>query len=230
MKNSNPSLVLYFVSYVLFLFFSRILEDKETMLLFKPVILTSITFYYVTQSKIKKNYLHFVAIALCFISDNMSLFEETMLHLVSIALYLVVLFILLYFIITDSKLLKKGTKAEKYFGIIIFTAIILFLIVKLTSVFIVKTKMHHYFLIFNYVVVFISVLILSFYNFLKHKSQSSKFLVLTLLALFFSDFFSVINEYYFTSKAIIYLACAIELPSYYFLIKYFIARDNELLK
>jgi hypothetical protein len=221
---------MYFLSYVLFLFFFRILEDKETMLLFKPVILASITFYYVSQSKIKKNHLHFVVIGLCFISDNMNLFGETLLHMVSIAIYLVVLFILLYFIIKDSKLLKKGTKAEKYFGVAIFIAILLFLIAKLTSVFIVKTKIHHYYFIFNYVVVFLSVLFLSFYNFLKHKTESSKFLVLTLLALFFSDFFSVLNAYYFTFKPMVYLACAFEIPSYFFLIKYFIARDKEAIK
>lgn len=230
MKNISPSLILHFLSYILYLFFFRIMDDRETMLLFKPIILASITFYYFNFSRIKKNVLHFVIIALCFISDNLNLFGETLFHEISIGLYLVVLFILLYLIVKDSKLLVKGSSIEKYFGVSIVVLIILFVITKLTSTYILKTKIHHYYLILNYIVIFLNVFILSFYNLFKRKSQSSKFLVATLLGLFFADFLSVIHSYYFHSKILIYLSCLFELPIYYFLIKYFISRDYEAIK
>ncbi|WP_320814995.1 hypothetical protein [Flavobacterium sp.] len=230
MKNISPSLVLHFISYILYLFFFRIIEDKESIIIFKPIILASIAFYYVNQSYVKKNILHFVIIGLLFISDNMNLFGEVKFHEISIGVYLIVLFTLLFLIVKDSKLLTKGSSFDKYFGIIISILVLLFVLAKLTSTFILKTKIHHYYFILNYIVVFLSVLILSFYNFFKRKTLSSKFLVATLMCLFLSDLFSVINSYYFPFRPLVYISCLSELPVYYFLIKYFINRDLEKIK
>lgn len=230
MKNISPSLVLYFISYILYLFFFRIIEDKEIILFFKPIILASITYYYINQSKLKKNILHFVIIGLMFISDNMNLFGEVMLHELSIAIYLVVLFILLFLIVNDSKLLINGSSFEKYFGVGITILVLLFVFTKLTSALIFKIKFHNYYLFLNYVVVLLSVLILSFYNYFKRKTLSSKFLVAALMCLFLSDFFAVINSYYFPFKLLVLASCLFELPIYYFLIKYFSNRDLEKIK
>ncbi|MFT6638140.1 MAG: hypothetical protein ACJAYP_000709 [Flavobacterium sp.] len=230
MKNISPSLILHFLSFILYLFFFRIIKDTETMILFKPVILASIAYYYINQSRIKKHTLHFVIIGLCFISDNMNLFGEVFFHELSMGLYLIVLFVLLYLIVKDSKLIVKGSSFEKYFGVIITILVLLFVFTKLTSTYVLKTKIHHYYLILNYIVVFLSVLILSFYNFFKRKTLSSKFLVATLICLFLADLFSVINAYYFPFKSFVYISCLFELPIYYFLITYFINRDLEIIK
>ena len=200
MNKTSPSLILYFLSFVFYLYFFRIIEDKETILLFKPIILTSITFYYINYSKVRKNNLHFLIIALTFLSDNMNLFGEVLFHEISIGLYLIVLFVLLYLIVKDSRLLVKGSSIDKYFGVIIVVLVLLFVFFKLTSTFLLKTKIHHYYFILNYIVVFLSVLILSFYNLFKRKTMSSKYLVATLMCLFLADLFSVINAYYFHNK------------------------------
>lgn len=230
MKKISPSLILHFLSYILYLFFFRIIEDKEMILFFKPIILTSITYYYVVESKVKKSALHFYIIGLLFISDNINLFGENFFHELSIAMYLVILFFLLYLIVKDSKLLTKGTPYDKYFGVIITILVLLFILTKITSTFLFKTKFHNYYLFLNYVVVLLSVLILSFYNLFKRKTISSKFLVATLMCLFISDFFAVINTYYFQFKPLVYLSCLVELPVYYFLINYFVNRDLEKIK
>jgi len=230
MNKTSPSLILYFLSFVFYLYFFRIIEDKETILLFKPIILTSITFYYINYSKVRKNNLHFLIIALTFLSDNMNLFGEVLFHEISIGLYLIVLFVLLYLIVKDSRLLVKGSSIDKYFGVIIVVLVLLFVFSKLTSTYLLKTKIHHYYFILNYIVVFLSVLILSFYNLFKRKTVSSKYLVATLMCLFFADLFSVINAYYFHNKVLVYVSCLSELPIYYFLIKYFINRDLEAVK
>jgi hypothetical protein len=230
LKKINPSLVLYFISYILYLFFFIILEDKETILLFKPIILASITFYYVSYSKVKKNVLHFVVVGAFFVSDNMNLFGEFLFHEIAIAFYIIAFFILLYLIVRDSKLLVKGSSLEIYFGIIIIILILLFVFATLTSIYVLKTKIHHYYFIFNYVVVFLSVLFLSFYNLFKRKTLSSKFLVLWLFSLFMADLLTVINSYYFSFKMLVYLSSLFELPSYYFMVRYFIARDKEAVK
>ncbi len=230
MKKISPSLVFHFVFYILYLFFYKIIGDKETILLFKPVILASISFYYISQNKLKKNLIHFVIIGLLFISDNMNLFGETLFHEISIGLYVLVLFILLYLIIKDSTLLKEGSSFNKYLELIMVVFLVLFVFTKLVSTYVLKTKFIHYYLIVNYLVVFLSVFVLSFYNLFKIKSNSSRFLVATLMCLFVSDLFSVINTYYFSFKPLIYLSVITELPVYYFLIKYFINRDIERIK
>jgi hypothetical protein len=160
----------------------------------------------------------------------MNLFGETLFHEISIGLYVLVLFILLYLIIKDSKLLKEGSSFTKYLELIMVVFLVLFVFTKLVSTYVLKTKFIHYYLIVNYLVVFLSVFVLSFYNLFKIKSNSSRFLVATLMCLFVSDLFSVINTYYFSFKPLIYLSVITELPVYYFLIKYFINRDIERIK
>jgi hypothetical protein len=157
----------------------------------------------------------------------MNLFGEVLFHEISLGLYIFVLFILIYLIIKDSKLLIKGSTIEKYFGVIIVVFALIFIFAKLSTTYLLKTKIIHYYLILNYVIVFLSVLILSFYNFFVRKTRSSKFLTYTLLCLFFADFFSVINAYYFPSKFFVYTSCIFELPIYFLLINYFISRDAE---
>lgn len=230
MKNLSPSLILYFVSYILYLFFFKIMEDKETILYVKPIILASISFYYVNQPYLKKNNLHYFIIGLTFIADNMNLFGEVLFHEVSIVFYIVVLFTLLFLIVKDSKLLENKRILNRYFGVLIVVLVVLFVFSKLTSIYNFKTKMHQYYLILNYIVVFLSVLILSIYNFIKWKNLSSKFLVATLSCLFLSDLFAVINSYYYTNRLLVYLSLISEIPVYYFLIKYFINRDLEEAK
>ena len=171
-----------------------------------------------------------IFLGILFIADNVNLLLETVFFQMAISLYLVVLFLFMYLILKDSKLIKKGSKLDRYLGTAVIIGILSFLILKLVSIYIIKNKFHSYYFITNYIVVFTTVLIYSFYNFFKHKTLSSKYLLLTLLSLFLSDVFYVINKYYFPTKILVIIACLIELPCYYFLVKYFINRDIEKAK
>lgn len=227
MNLKSPALILYFFSYVLYLFFFRF-EDKEIALVFKPMIVASIFFYYYFSTKVvKKDKLHFLILGILFIADNVNLLMETIFYQMALSLYLVVLFIFLYQILKDSKLIKENSKFGRYLGLTIFIGALAFLILKVVSIYIVTNKFHSYYFITNYIVVFLCVLIFSIYNYFKHKTVSSKYLLLTLLALFVSDLFFVINSYYYQNKIILALACLVEVPCYYFLVNYFINRDVE---
>ena len=195
------------------------------------MILASVFFYYYFSFNTKKKYyLHYVILGILFIADNVNLLLETVFYQMAISLYLVVLFLFMYLILKDSKLIKKGSKLDRYLGTAVIIGILSFLILKLVSIYIIKNKFHSYYFITNYIVVFTTVLIYSFYNFFKHKTLSSKYLLLTLLSLFLSDVFYVINKYYFPTKILVIIACLTELPCYYFLVKYFINRDIEKAK
>ncbi|BCY29506.1 hypothetical protein [Flavobacterium okayamense] len=228
MKLKNPALILYFVSYILYQIFFRLKIDKEVALLFKPMIVASILFYYYFYNNThNKSKLHFIILGILFIADNVNLLMETIFYQLALSLYLVILFVFMYLILRDSMLLKKGSKIDKYLGIATIVGIVSFLLLKIVSLYIVKQKFHSYYFVTNYIIVFGTVLIFSFYNFFKHKTLSSRFLLLTLLSLFLSDIFYVVNQYYYSNKAFIIIACFIELPCYYFLVNYFINRDVE---
>lgn len=228
MKLKNPALYLYFFSYLLYQFFFRLKIDKELALLFKPMILASVFFYYFFSKETKKkNWLHFFILGVLFIADNVNLLMETVFYQMALSLYLVVLFVFLYLILKDSKLIQKGSKFDRYLGVIVLIGTTVFLLMKVVSIYVVTTKFQSYYFITNYIVVFSTVLIFTFYNYFKHKTASSKYLLLTMLSLFFSDIFYVINKYYFSSDVFIITACVIELPCYYFLVNYFISRDIE---
>ena len=74
---------------------------------------------------------------------------------------------------------------------------------------------------------FLSIFIFSLFNFLKIKSKSSKYFFLFLTFLFISDFFAVINRYYFKTEVLFYVSIVAELPTYFILSYYFISRDKE---
>src|SRR5690606_38962532 len=107
-----------------------------------------------------------------------------------------ILFIFLFLILKDSKLIKKGSKVDRYLGVGIVVGAVIFVVLKIVSIYVVKHKFHSYYFILNYIVVFVSVLLFSFYNYFKHKTLSSKYLMLTLLTLFLSDLLYVVNKYY----------------------------------
>lgn len=228
MNLKSPSIILYFFSYILYLFFFRLVEDKEIALVFKPMIIASIFFYYFFSNKtVKKEKLHFLILGILFIADNVNLLMETIFYQMALSLYLVVLSIFLYQILKDSKLIKENSKFGRYLGLAFFIGVLAFLILKVVSIYIVTNKFHSYYFITNYIVVFVCVLIFSIYNYFKHKTVSSKYLLLTLLTLFISDLFFVTNAYYYKNKIILALACLVEVPCYYFLVNYFINRDVE---
>lgn len=228
MNLKSPALLLYFCSYLLYLFFFRLHIDKEMALVFKPMIVASIFFFYFfsNHSK-KKNVLHYLILALLFVADNVNLLMETVFYQMALGLYLIILFILLFLILNDSKLIKRGSKVDRYLTVGLVVGAIVFLVMKIVSIYIVKYKFHSYYFILNYIVVFLSVLLFSFYNYFKHKTLSSKYLMLTLLSLFLSDLFYVVNKYYIPHEIFVIIACILEIPSYYFLVHYLINRDEE---
>lgn len=228
MKIKNPALFLYFIAYVLYLYFFKINIDKEVALIFKPMILASISFYYFFNSQqIKKNKLHFFIIGLLFVADNANLLQETVFYQLALFLYMVVLFLFLYLILLDSKLLHKKVLIEKRLGLVFGTLIFAAFVLKIISLYVVKHSFHSYYLIINYIIVFLSVLVFSLYNYFKFKTTSSKFLLLTMLSLLFADLTSVINVYYYKAPSLNYFSCIAEIPCYYFLVRYFLARDVE---
>ena len=63
-------------------------------------------------------------------------------------------------------------------------------------------------------------------NTLERDHFCGPFLLLTILCLFFSDVFVALNKYYTKNDLFIYISCIIEIPVYYFLLKYLLYREK----
>lgn len=224
-SRASVALYVYFISHICYLFFYRVYEDMDIAFIFKPIIVPSIAFAYFFISKSLKIYLNLSLFLVIFFADNLILLEVQELKVFSTYLYLIAIGILFNYAVTDSQLFRKNQFLKnnfKYFIISYLVLVILYKIVSMAFYF----EFKELFVVIGYIVMFLMVLILSVYNAIRFKSIASRFLLLTILCLFFSDIFIVLNKYYFKSDIFIYISCIIEIPVYYFLLKYLLYREK----
>ena len=224
-SRASGALYIYFISYLCYLFFYRVYGDLDIALIFKPIIVPSIAFAYFFISKSTKIYLNLFLFLVIFFADNLILLEEQDLKVFSTYLYLIAIGILFYYVVVDSQLFKKNQFLKKNFKYFIISYLVLVILYKIASMSF-NFQFKEIFVVIGYVVMFLMVLILSIYNALRFKSIASRFLLLTILCLLFSDIFIVLNKYYFKNDIFIYISCIIEIPVYYFLLKYLLYREK----
>ena len=224
-SRASVALSVYFISHICYLFFYRVYEDMDIAFIFKPIIVPSIAFAYFFISKSPKIYLNLSLFLVIFFADNLILLEEQDLKVFSTYLYLIAIGILFHYVVADSQLFKKNQFLKSNFKYFIISYLVLVILYKLASMSL-NYEFKEFFVVIGYVVMFLMVLILSVYNALRFKSIASRFLLLTILCLFFSDIFIVLNKYYFKNDIFIYISCIIEIPVYYFLLKYLLYREK----
>ncbi|TDR26004.1 hypothetical protein [Flavobacterium cheniae] len=224
-SRASVALYVYFISYICYLFFYRVYDDMDIAFIFKPIIVPSIAFAYFFISKSPKIYLNLSLFLVIFFADNLILLEEQDLKVFSTYLYLIAIGILFYYVIVDSQLFKKNQFLKKNFKYFIISYLVLVILYKVASM-TLNVEFKEFFVVIGYIVMFLMVLILSIYNALRFKSIASRFLLLTILCLFFSDVFIALNKYYSKNDLFIYISCIIEIPTYYFLLKYLLHREK----
>lgn len=226
-SRASASLYVYFIAYVCYLYFFRIYDDLDIALIFKPIIVPSIAFAYFFITNSKKIVLNLSLFLILFFADNLILIEERDIKVFSTYLYLLAIGILFLYVVSDSKLLNKNNFLRKNFKYFVLTYLSLVILYKMASL-ILEFEFKEIFVVIGYVVMFLMVLILSIYNALRFKSIASKFLLFTIVCLFFSDLFGMIFKYYVKNDIFVYLSCLIEIPVYYFLLKYLLYRENTI--
>lgn len=223
-------LIMYFVSFALYLFLENIVELKEYALLVKPIIIPAIAFLYLTGRKSKRTILNLTMLVFIFIADNCTLLEDRSFYLYATMLYMGVIYIILYYAILDFKYVNKKSPFARYlgFGILLFVFSLLFYWVFCYDH---ADKSSQVFIVLNYIVVFVITLLLSMVNYILNKRNNRDlYLMLTLFTMFFTGLFSSINHYYMSHLWLVIIACIVEIPVYYFLLKYLIARDQKKLR
>lgn len=222
-------LIAYFFFYFLYLLFDRVLEMKDYALLVKPIIIPIIAFLYLTNKNSKRTVLNILLLVLIFISDNSTLLEIRSFYVYATILYMLSVYILFYYGLTDIKYFYKNALYRKKLGIVLLT---IFGIVLLYWFFTYKPieKAAEKFIVFQYLIVFLLLFLLSLFNFIQQKSKKTKYLFLTMLCIFLSELCFSIHRYYNGHIVFKYLICLVEVPVYYFLLKYLLKRDKELIE
>jgi len=224
-SRASVALYVYFISHIFYLFFYRVYEDMDIAFIFKPIIVPSIAFAYFFITKSLKIYLNLSLFLVIFFADNLILLEDQELKVFSTYLYLIAIGILFNYVIADSQLFRKNQFLKDNFKYFIISYLVLVILYKVASMSF-NYEFKEFFVVIGYIIMFLMVLILSIYNALRFKSIASRFLLLTILCLFFSDIFIVLNKYYFKTDIFIYISCIIEIPVYYFLLKYLLYREK----
>lgn len=226
-KLANAAIGLYFVVNIIYIIIYKIFNDVDLALYFKPLIVPSIAFAHFFLTK-KKNYLFNMLLYLViYFADNLILLEDRSLYVFSTYLYFIAISILFYYVVSDSRLFKRIPIIERnypYFLLVISSSVVVYKIVN----FIYDIPFKETVVVLLYVVMFLTVLIVSIYNAIKAKSKASRFLLFMLLCLFLSDTFEVLNNYYLHNNSLLFLSCLVDVPIYYFLLRYLLHREQSI--
>jgi hypothetical protein len=226
MKAIKPPLLLYVISGFLF-FLSIIIDNEYLTLVSKPVISTSIFFYYLQESRGKVNFWFSAVLILLFVSGIFNLFEDELTLQYVILINLVVYCILLGFVIRslfEIKLKLLDNVSLTYITLMLFFLscllyVCLFLVFDSTSV------------LYLYLIVYGSILlILGFLNTVLYALKNSKEIVSLMMATFcfiICDLFYVIYYYYYDFIFFRYVSVLCNIVSFYFLVNYFLLRDEN---
>ena len=222
-------LIAYFVFYFLYLFFDKILEQQDYAILVKPIIIPIIAFLYLTNKNSKRLLLNLVLLILIFISDNSTLLEIRSFYIYATILYLIGIYILLYYSILDMKYINRNESFQKNTTIVVFGLLVISLLY-LGSKYSMGEKSAEKYVAFEYMIVFMLLFLLSIFNYIQQKTKKTKYLFLMIFCLFLSHLCFSIHKYYNGHVAFKYLICIVEAPVYYFLLKYLLKRDKELIE
>lgn len=218
-------LIAYFIAYFLYLFCDKILEQRDYVALVKPLIIPIIIFLYVTNKKSKRSLLSIFLLVLIFISDNSVLLEMRFFHIYATLIYLFCLFILLYYALLDFKYtVNKNILAITLIGLLMFS--LFYLVINYNF----KEKGAEKFVAFEYMITFLVLMFLCTFNFIQQKTKKTKYLFLTIFSLFLSDLCFSIHHYYNGHIAFKFLIFIIEIPVYYFLLKYLLKKDCQVIE
>lgn len=222
-------LIFYFFFYFLYLLFDRILEMKDYAVLVKPIIIPIIAFLYLTNKNSKRTSLNITLLLLIFISDNSTLLEIRTFYVYATIIYMFSLLILLYYALLDMKFFVKNNFLKRNIGYVLFVIIgstLLYWFVSYSS----KEKVAEKFIVFEYMIVFLLLFIVSIFNYIQQKTKKTKYLFLTILCLFLSELCFSIHKYYNGHLIFKYFICFVEIPIYYFLLKYLLKKDKEFIE
>jgi len=226
MKDSKPSLILFLVSAVMTII-SRVLEHEMMTLIFKPIVVPAIFYYYLQTKTRRTNFWFAFALWLFFVGDMiMIIFPDYDIVYVMVC-GLVSYFILTLFAVADKEKFKF-TAFNVGFVLVLLALLgyILFTILHLNA----QSIVNNYFIYLAYGIILILLVTVSTINYLTQSNQAFMYLCTMSLCFLVSDLFYAINMFMFGTKLplIDHINLFAQFMAYFFMVKYFNARRRKI--
>lgn len=226
MKASCPALILY-VSSSIFYLISVVFNYSDLILLFKPIIASSMLFYYLQECKGKVNFWYTLVLILLFISGILNTFEDEL-----VLIYIIIVNFFIYGILLTNTILSLFKLKIKLLDKINVSYVII------TSFFLMTLAYVSIFVVFNptsdiyYFIVLYSLvlLFLGIFNTIKYIANYSKanvYLMISTFCFIICDLFYALYYYYYDFIFFRYISILCNVINFYFLVNYFLAKRNK---
>lgn len=229
MSKSTPALLLYLVSSLIYVLSVILHWDESITFLFKPMIMPAILFYYWQECKGKVKIIPVLVLLLFFIGDMLILIAYDNLLVPLMLLNLVAYFLLGYFLLKD--ILKLKNPEITLYSVLIVCIVIGFLLSMLYVVLklVFDTSDSNYGLLTVYGVTLVFLEIGSVVYHILKNDASSFYLSIAVLCLVLCDVFYVLYNHYAPLEVFININVFSQAVSFYFIVKYFLEREEPNL-
>lgn len=226
MKYKSPAFIVYVISGLLF-FLSAILNNEFIALFSKPIISSSILFYYWQESRSKINLWYALILTLLFFSGILNLFDDGIVLKYVILTNLVVYCILLGFIVKSlfEKTLKMVDNVNLSFIIIMFLFLASLLYLCLFQIFDKTSELYLYIIVYSCVLTTLGLL--NTVLFIINNKSSNVYLMIATFCYIICDSFYVIYYYYYNFIFFRYFSILANIISFYFLVNYFLLSNQK---
>ncbi|KGO90756.1 lysoplasmalogenase family protein [Flavobacterium suncheonense] len=223
----KPPLLLYFVA-CLFYMVSVCVGNGEMMLLSKPVIIPSMLFYYIQETKQRINWNYIVIIFLCFIGDMLTLLDIEGAHLVIISVFLIAYCFYLKSI-TDDLLLNqlKITYKKNFLVLLICFFFLIYLLITILDL-LVESQAENLLLLLFYGIVLVLIGGVSSFNYILKQTRFTFFMLIATLCFVISDVFYILRAHFEEVEVFSLFNNLPQVLSYYYLTKYYILKPAPM--
>ena len=229
MNKSTPALLLYLVSSLIYVL-SVILHWNESItFLFKPMMMPAILFYYWQESKGKIRIIPILILTLFFIGDMLILIAYENLLVPLMLLNLLAYFLIGYYLVKDLLTIKNPEVS--LYTVLIVCIVIGFLLSLLYAALklVFDTSDSNYGLLTIYGVTLVLLGVGTVIYYILKSDSASFYLSITMLCLVLCDLFYVLYNHYAPLDVFININVFSQSVSFYFIVKYFLAREEQNL-
>ena len=227
MKSKEPAIILYFISGFFYLI-SLLFNIEFMIVLTKPMIGSSMIFYYLHQSNGAIKFKYVVILFLFFISGLFNLFEDDFTLIYIILLNLIAYSVLLFLVIQDLKSIKNKDIDVVNSGYILLTLILLSSFVYVCLFMIFDPSLNIYIFIIIYSIVQLLLGIFTTILYVISNSSKNLNLIIAVFCFIICDLFYVLYYYYYDFIFIRYISIICNILSFYFIVNYFLKRNMSL--
>lgn len=229
MKAYSSALMLYIVSGLLF-FVSTMVGNEYLVFLSKPVIASSMLFYYWQNKKGKIDLWFSLILVLLFFSGILNLFEDEQALLYVILVNLVAYSIILGYVIQRLFSLNFRVIDTINMSFILLTILLMGCVLYLSLFLVFDKDSELYIFITIYSIVLVSLVIASTTLTVLKDNQANVNLMITVFCFLACDLFYVIYYYYYDFILFRYLSVICNIISFYFLVQFFLASSSDVEK